>query len=343
MLFALAEDLAAVDGLRVAALRDARLAPLQIGGVREIPVDTPEQAWMEYDRQAASADWTIVIAPEFGRHLLRRCRRVLAAGGRLLGPEPPLVELASDKHRLAKQLAAGGVPVAQGRLLTRGDPLPSDFPYPAVLKPRHGAGSLGLVLVGSAEESVCYDPSESHWRLERFCPGTAVSVAFLCGPARQVPLPPCRQHLSDDGRFAYLGGSLPLPAPLASRATRLAYGAMAALQGCRALRAAANPETQGARDGEAAVPASSRPLFEPTGYLGIDLVLGEDPTGRDDVVIEINPRLTTSYVGLRRVARVNLASALLAIREGGDVELSFSAEPVQFEPGGKVYLRSALI
>ena len=38
-------------------------------------------------------------------------------------------------------------------------------------------------------------------------------------------------------------------------------------------------------------------------------MLGDDPAGADDVVIEINPRLTTSYLGLRRLARDNLADA----------------------------------
>jgi predicted ATP-grasp superfamily ATP-dependent carboligase len=52
-------------------------------------------------------------------------------------------------------------------------------------------------------------------------------------------------------------------------------------------------------------------LPTPLGYLGVDLVLGDDPSGADDRVIEINPRLTTSYVGLRAAALCNLAEAML--------------------------------
>ena len=37
-----------------------------------------------------------------------------------------------------------------------------------------------------------------------------------------------------------------------------------------------------------------------------------------DRVIEINPRLTTSYVGLRALARFNLAEALLAVIRIGE-------------------------
>ena len=45
------------------------------------------------------------------------------------------------------------------------------------------------------------------------------------------------------------------------------------------------------------------------GYVGVDLVLGE---GRTCWLIEINPRVTTSYVGLRRVVDLNMAAAHLA-------------------------------
>ena len=42
------------------------------------------------------------------------------------------------------------------------------------------------------------------------------------------------------------------------------------------------------------------------GYIGVDMVLTEN----QGYVIEINPRLTTSYVGLRQVININLAEAI---------------------------------
>jgi len=258
---------------------------------------------------AAQSDWTVVIAPELAGRLLDRCRRVAALGGRLLGPEPLLVEIASDKQHTAEFLAAAGVAVPPGIALQPPHSLPADFHYPAVLKPRWGAGSQGVRRIdrfpahGSEPvEVVC--PS----RLERYCAGLPASVAFLCGPAGRFPLVPCRQHLSEDGRFDYLGGSLPLERSLARRAVRLAMAAIEALP-------------------------------EPTGYLGIDLVLGPDPGGADDVVIEVNPRLTTSYVGLRAAAaeRVNLAAAMLDIRLGRQPHLSFQPAKLQFTPDGRVH------
>jgi predicted ATP-grasp superfamily ATP-dependent carboligase len=44
-----------------------------------------------------------------------------------------------------------------------------------------------------------------------------------------------------------------------------------------------------------------------SGYIGIDFVLTE----KEAVAIEVNPRLTTSYIGLRRVIDFNPAQAII--------------------------------
>jgi predicted ATP-grasp superfamily ATP-dependent carboligase len=120
---------------------------------------------------------------------------------------------------------------------------------------------------------------------------------------------PCRQRLSDDGSFIYLGGSLPLPAALEARAIRLAEHVSAALPPWR-------------------------------GYLGIDLVLGRDRSGADDCVIEVNPRLTTSYVGLRAAYASNLALAMLDIAEGRSYVLQPRGVQVHFAASGEVAIES---
>jgi len=229
------------------------------------------------------------LAPEFDGLLEARARIVEAAGGRSLGPSPRLIALAADKQRMAEHLATAQVPAAFGEVVDAGNLLAAAaaIGYPTVLKPRDGAGSKDVRLI--ADRTAAEQIHEHHFengRLERFYPGVATSVAVLCGPNALFSLPACRQHLSDDGQFRYFGGSCPLEPALAQRAGSIAIRAV-------------------------------RSLADPLGYLGVDLVLGADPNGKDDVVIEINPRLTTSYVGLRAIANGNLAAAMMAIAEGG--------------------------
>lgn len=46
------------------------------------------------------------------------------------------------------------------------------------------------------------------------------------------------------------------------------------------------------------------------------MILGRREDGGDDRVLEVNPRLTTSFVGLRRWTDRNLLMALLAVADG---------------------------
>jgi predicted ATP-grasp superfamily ATP-dependent carboligase len=256
----------------------------------------------------SAADWTLVVAPEFGGLLARRCGLVEEEGGRLLGPSAASVRLAGDKLDLARHFLASGVPTPPCVLYEPG----VATPFPAVVKPRTGAGSVATFLVrGAAELARCGAAAAAEgWDDEliaqAYVPGRPASVAFLLGPARARALPPAAQELSEDGRFRYRGGGLPLPPELAARAERVARRAVEAVPGL-------------------------------AGYVGVDVVLGEDADGSGDAVIEVNPRLTTSYVGLRALARFNLAAALLAVAEGREPPpMSWYPGPVRFTAAGVI-------
>jgi hypothetical protein len=300
---AISDDFAAL-GASVRRLGDSRLSCGAAHSMQIVHSDVEERE--AFLCEAARADWTLVIAPETGGMLHARCGWVTEAGGRLLSPGPATVVLASDKQRTAEHLAARGVRAP------RGLSLPADLPrvreahglFPAVLKPLDGCGSQGVRLLESAAQLPrCGLPTAL--RLEQFVPGTAASVAVLCGAGVFVPLPACQQLLSDDGRFAYSGGRVPLPAALACRAQQLAVSAV-------------------------------QTLPDPRGYIGVDLVLGSDASGAEDYVIELNPRLTTSYVGLRALCRDNLAAAMLDIAEGRQRMLSWYDETVEFTADGRI-------
>ena len=82
-------------------------------------------------------------------------------------------------------------------------------------------------------------------------------------------------------------------------------------------------------------------LPQTQGYVGIDLILGPSLDGKDDRVIEINPRLTTSYIGLRAATDDNLAEAMLpAVRNEG-TRIAFRSNPVEFQASGEVQIKPA--
>jgi predicted ATP-grasp superfamily ATP-dependent carboligase len=270
----------------------------------------PEEE-IAFRRLAGTADFTLVIAPEFDDILRSRCRWVVESGGRLLGPSLDAIKLTGDKLALGRHLRDRGIPTPESRLFSIGEAC-ADGQFPVVWKPRYGAGSQATFLVQNAAElNACVGVAQAEgWQgealVQPFVPGQAASVAFLLGPGAGIPLVPAAQRLSDDGRFHYLGGTVPLPVELSTRVLRAAQGALATVPGLQ-------------------------------GYVGVDLVLGRAEDGSEDVVIEINPRLTTSYVGLRVLAETNLAEAMLHVVTGETLpRLVWRSGVVHFDAKGAI-------
>lgn len=303
MAAAVAADFARLSDTAVCSLRDARLPSIDFPG-SPIRVGSSRQHQRRFGQLAREADWTLLIAPEFDGILHRLSRSVESLRGRLLSPPSELVALASDKNRTARHLSAAGVPVPDGCAWDGVASFPSGIGWPAVLKPAGGAGSLGIRRLAALAD-LDNRPGAGDWRVERWIPGQAASIAMVRGTRQTVLLPACSQQLGDDGHCTYLGGSLPLSPELEARARSLAVRVAGSLPDWR-------------------------------GYIGLDLVLGEDPRGDGDVVVEVNPRLTTSYVGLRQAVDGNLAGMMLDLALGRDVELPRVVEPVQFEASGRV-------
>lgn len=304
MLRALAEDLSK-SGATVTALVDVRQPEgWTLPGVEIIAVE-PDGERQRLQEASAAADSTLVIAPECDGLLAERFDWVAAAGGRWLGCGRATIELAGDKHRMAEALRERGVAAPAGARWAPGSPWPETCPLPAVVKPLDGAGSQGVRRVASPPAIEELDSFHGVCRVEPLVAGQAASVAVLCGPHARIPLEPCWQEIvaGDEGALKYVGGGLPLPRDEAKRATRLALHAVASLP-------------------------------DPMGYVGVDLVLGSCAAG--DVVIEINPRLTTSYVGLRAACRQNLAAAMLDVAQGEPADLDFDPAPLRFTANGAI-------
>lgn len=241
--------------------------------------------------EATAADAVLIVAPETDGLLAARVAAVRAAGARVLAPEHTFVEIASDKQATIQALAAAGVPVPAGRALAVDEPWPPAFVRPAVRKARYGTGGDGFVVVDRVAPAP--PPARQPVRIEAFVAGTSVGVSCLCGPRGIHPLPPLRQiFTTTDAPRAYVGGE-PLADPaMAARAEALARRAIAAVA-----RAAGGTETA-------------------AGWIGVDVILGPRDDGRDDRVLEINPRVTTSFVGHASGLSGGLVRAMLDVAAG---------------------------
>lgn len=277
MLQALLADLLEVPGADLTVTRDARLPP-PTAPVRSITVTDPRESWTLWETLIREAEGVWPIAPETGGALERFSRIVESSGRRLLNSGADAVAVASGKATTAAVLSAAGLPVVP---VWRIDALGADGPPgdgPWVVKPDDGAGCVDTRLLRDRSEWTGWlrEADRSGFVAQPFQPGTPASLSMLCRDGRAWLLTANRQNVSlSGGAFSYAGGIVGGMAP-SPALTDLAHGVAAALPG----------------------------LF---GYVGVDVIAGPD----GPAIIEVNPRLTTSYVGLRRATGLNVAAAVL--------------------------------
>jgi predicted ATP-grasp superfamily ATP-dependent carboligase len=257
------------------AMRDALAEDLRrIDDVELVEFDPA----LGFDGCLERADVAWVIAPEFDHILIDFAQRVEHSGRTLIGPTSAAIRLASDKLMLHDHWKRHGLPTPETRRADRFPEWTWDLPW--IVKPIDGAGSTATTIVRNVRDwpGAIRRGTEAGFTSDRLIvqpwhSGTACSVSLIHGQ----PLQPMIQVLEGDNELAYVGGRY--EADWAS--DRLIPMAMQAI--------------------------SSVPGLQ--GYVGVDLIDAGDPSG--PVAIEINPRLTTSYVGLRLMTDENLAERVL--------------------------------
>jgi predicted ATP-grasp superfamily ATP-dependent carboligase len=284
---ALLADLLELPAIALSYARDARLAPLTFGRPPRSPPAAVRVCWrepgedpraaLEREMQAADAVWP--IAPEAGGELQRAAQAVLDAGRVLIGALPAAIAGAASKHETSRRLRQAGIAAVPS--FRAGEPLePAARPDGGawVVKPDDGAGCLRTrVFGGLAAARAALEALGTGFVAQPWIPGPAMSLAAIGGPAGVQLLSVNRQ------RVDACDGWLTLRAVEVNAAA--ASQSLAALAGRVA----------------SALPGLS-------GFFGIDYI----DAAAGPVVIEVNPRLTTSYAGLRPALGINAAHYVLA-------------------------------
>ena len=284
---------------------------------------------------------TMVIAPECGGTLVSLLQQLQAGHWQSvpnLNVSWTLAEIFSDKFRTYQWLSRYGVPTPVTKaisvaeynelrhsrgcqhLFTDGHSMPVNEGL-GILKPRDGVGCDGVSFIqlagdefsAAAEKSTAETTSvdttaiERPWLIQQYVPGVPCSVGLIGrrGPGPATILPPAIQNLRlQNGQPVYCGGKIPCDLDLQNAILPLAEKLASA-------------------------------VGEFSGYLGVDIVVSRASSGElVATVIELNPRLCTSYVGYRRATDSNLAGLIL--REATETEIHWRAAGTEFEACGQV-------
>ena len=253
---------------------------LPVNEVVRLPAGNHEEI---YRSILLKSDAVLIIAPETNGILAKLTEIAEDTRIPLLCCNTSSVKVASNKATCDRIFRQAGLPTPATRLtnFASAGQAASELGYPLVLKPLDGTGCEGVCLVANSSELVeslallrkvtCHDQI----LLQSFIRGTHASASLLVTQGRSIPLSLNQQIIHPGRPFSYSGGVIPLEHPASQLAFDLAQAAVAAIPGLR-------------------------------GYVGVDMILEQDRGW----LIEINPRITTSYVGLHRILSQNLACAI---------------------------------
>lgn len=248
------------------------------------------------------SDASLIIAPESDDILFNLVKLMESTNTTSLNSSSKTIHLCSNKAIFYEILSKNNIEVPITRKckfsngLSFAYSVAKDLGLPVVFKPINGVGCSGLTIINdynqiqSAFEKVKSASNNSEYLIQKFIHGIPVSVSLICNNKGCKALTLNLQKIDFDnyGNLRYMGGMIPFIHEY----------------------------------GESALKISERvaKLFPNLkGYVGIDLILS--PNG--PVVMELNPRLTVSYVGLRFVGSENPASLILKSIINGELPKEF--------------------
>jgi predicted ATP-grasp superfamily ATP-dependent carboligase len=246
--------------------------------------------------QASDAVWP--VAPVPGGLLEHLSREILRCKRILLGSSPAAVHVAASKQLTADTLARANI--AAVATYAPHQPLPPGEGA-WVVKPDDGAGCLDTRLFSDSRAALAWIESsgEPGYVLQPFIAGKVGSLSLLCcdGLARVLSCNEQRVAVHDN-QFHFLGSMVNSLTDASSEFERMGQAVAAAMPGL-------------------------------WGYVGVDFILAEGGS----VVLEVNPRVTTSYAGLHASIGCNPAQLVLALLDGsGSVPAApLSALPVSVD------------
>jgi tyramine---L-glutamate ligase len=274
---------------QVTVLLDANLSklnpPLDVDFV--VPVVSPSEPQRFLKTLASVNDAIYVIAPETNQTLQSLVQTVEETGKTSLNSPSEAIRKASNKAILYDSLKKLNLSAPDTVTINATDSLTDiksaikrRLSFPLVLKPLDGVSCGGLYLIKDASqiEAATQKTQTGGFVAQEYLKGTDASVSLLCTGTKALPISLNRQNVTlagPDSMSSYEGGCVPIDHPQKKNAFRIAQ--------------------------KIAV------YFGLKGYVGIDFVLTKEAA----FAVDVNPRLTTSYVGLSKTAHFNVAQGIV--------------------------------
>lgn len=308
--------------MRDAILRDfAHIAEMQLICARDMRLPSPahcqevvniafeDDVWEVWQREIDAAEAVLVLAPEAGGALLRLTHMVERSGKLLLGCHSEAVRIFGDKWLTFQHLQQHQIPTPSTFLakdwLDQADKFEPQSEW--IAKPIDGAGAEDMLIGDVAELKKCLSIGYEGYLVQPYLTGQAGSFCMLCRADEVIVLSANLQHIQRQQQHLHLF----------------------------ACELNAIPEHLPAFELLARQIAISMPNL--SGYMGVDVLIQAKANKMHYAILDINPRLTTSYVGLDQAMQRNPAQYLLAIKQPSLAMPTFAQQRVMVNIAGAIH------
>lgn len=243
-----------------------------------IRIDGDLMGWL--DNNIVAYDACILVAPEEDFILYKLTELIEKKNVQVIGSSSKAVSVCSNKYEMYKALK-GKVNIIETEkvFFNAIESYKSSIGRKKVIKPADGVSCSGVKIVDSfyefkkAANSIQSDLP--YFIVQDLVDGTPASVSLLSNGEKAIPLSLNLQNINLEGnKINYSGGEVPFKHELALEAKKTAKRAVEIINGLK-------------------------------GYVGVDIILGEEVH-----VVEVNSRLTTPYVALKKILNFNLGEAI---------------------------------
>ena len=267
--------------LEVIVMLDERVNSLiDTSGIQVVFISPEQNTTDEFTRLAQNCDAIWPIAPEFDGILQGLCQTVADLNKLLLTSPAQVVALTGDKWQSYQHLKQRHIATVPTRLFTGVDQYEGDYSA-WVVKPLDGVGCVDSYILSDRQDFMAMQARSGRYIIQPQLAGQTTSLSCLFKQGRGWLL------CSNQQQFTISKQQYHLAQLIVNHTDDLAV--------YRAL-----------------VDAIALALPELWGYVGIDLI----ETPEQSWVLEINPRLTTSYVGINKALGLNVVEAVLQLVHG---------------------------
>jgi len=289
MLQALLDNLAVINDIEAIVMLDWRIDGLvNTQGAASAIIGAEHDTTTEFSRLAEQCDATWPIAPEFDNILQILCQTIQSLDKKLLTSPANVVAITGNKFSTYQHLRQHRIATVSTRILTNGADI-VDLNYANqnanlhewIIKPVDGAGCNDSHIITGTQNLELISLRSDNYIVQPHLDGRKTSLSCLFKEGQGWLL------CTNFQQFNVINSQYQLSSIIVND----------------------QPVTTAYQD---LVDRIARALPQLWGYVGIDLI----ETTEQTLVLEINPRLTTSFVGIYAATGINVCRCVLQLLSG---------------------------